>query len=73
MSRDVLVVDAVIKLMYNVPHRKVFEAVYGTDHVESYAQEKMKAMSNLPHWWGMLDEEHQQRLVDVALQRQEIR
>jgi hypothetical protein len=71
--RDVLVVDAVMKLMHNVPHRTIFEAVYNKVGSDAYAKEKIALMPNLILWWGHLDEEHRSRLVETALHYMEIR
>jgi len=63
------IVDALIKYLYNVSPIKVFEAVYGTGQHPTYRDEKLDAMKNLIRWWGQLDNEHQARLVNLALER----
>ncbi len=63
----VQVMDAIAKYMYNTNYYTIFEDIYGPGHHDSYRDEKVEAMKSLIRWWGMLDNEHQQRLVDVAI------
>lgn len=61
------VIEAVSRYMYNTPYYKIFTDVYGEGHHDSYRDEKVAVIPNFVRWWGMLDNEHRQRLVDLAL------
>lgn len=68
-ATPVQIVDAIVKYMYNVSPSIIFDAVYGKEYSISYRNEKINTMKNLACWWGELDEEHQDRLVNLALER----
>lgn len=63
------IVDKVVRFMYNESPSKIFDLVYGVDHVEHYKKEKMAYMKSFIHWWGSLDDDHRARLVQVAIDR----
>ena len=63
------VIEAVARYMYNNPYNRIFKEIYGEDHHDSYRDEKVAVMPNFIRWWGMLDNEHRQRLVDLALEK----
>ena len=73
MNRDAMIVDAVIKYVWNVPRRRIFEQVYGTGHPEHYMQDKIDIMLNLIDWWGTLDEERRERLVHAAMKHMKLK
>lgn len=68
---EVEAVDAFVKFLYNESPHKIYMLVYGRNSVGgSYAAEKIREMQRDPlRWWGSLDSEHQQRLMDAAIQR----
>lgn len=63
------VIEAVGRYMYNTSYQRIFEDVYGQGHHDSYRDEKVAVMPNFIRWWGMLDNEHRRRLVDLALEK----
>lgn len=63
------VIEAVVRYMYNNSYYKIFTDVYGEGHHDSYRDEKVAIIPNFVRFWGALDNEHRQRLIDLALEK----
>ena len=69
MNEQTKVINSICLYMYNTNYHKIFTDVYGEGHHDSYRDEKVAIMPSLARWWGTLDFEHQDRLVNVALEK----
>ena len=69
MNEQTKIVNNVMLYMYNVSRHEIFEAVYGKGHDSSYADEKVRVMSDFGRFWSELDESHRNRLVQAAQDR----
>jgi hypothetical protein len=56
--------------LYNLSPEEQVVAVYGADIASSYKEEKMTlAKAGFQVWWGCLDKEHRQILIDAVMAR----
>ena len=70
MTQTARTIDALVKYFYNTSPVKIFEAIYGTGHHDSYVGEKCSIIRRGPMAiWGELDRDNQEKLARIIDER----
>tara|TARA_R110002110_G_scaffold7042_6_gene34994 strand:+ start:5984 stop:6256 length:273 start_codon:yes stop_codon:yes gene_type:complete len=73
MTYETKVVNAMFSLMYNTSADNMMRLAYHADTHPNYLAEKMATYIRSPAaWWGRLDTQNQNRLVDFACEKYQV-
>ena len=71
-KQDLVLVEALVLYWFNTDPTAIMQTIFPTA-VESYIAEKVELYrQGLDHFWGMLDWDHRQRLIQAARNKYDV-